>query len=73
MDKKTIINTYPNTEMDEKTIADMIDSMMENGTGRLKIVGSEDMQPGEILKQYHHGRCDIGSPYACGTPVDVIE
>ena len=73
MEKKTIVNTFPNTEMDEETIVNMIDNMMANGTGRLKIVGSEDMNAGEFKKEYHHGRCDIGSPYACGTPVDVIE
>lgn len=29
---------------------------------------------GEVLsRQYHHGRCDIGSPWACGTAFDVLE
>ncbi|MBR1471580.1 MAG: hypothetical protein IJ600_08065 [Lachnospiraceae bacterium] len=51
----------------------MIDGMMERGVGRLKLSVSEDLKAGEVQKQYHHGRCDIGSPYACGTPYDVLE
>ena len=29
---------------------------------------------GEIReRRYHHGRCDVGSPWACGTAFDVLE
>ena len=32
------------------------------------------MGQGEMVgRQYHHGRCDIGSPWACGTAFDVLE
>ena len=54
-------------------VADIIDRMMESGVSRLKLKASEEMDAGEILKEYHHGRCDINSPYACGTPYDVLE
>lgn len=26
-----------------------------------------------VSRQYHYGRCDIGSPWACGTAFDVLE
>ena len=26
-----------------------------------------------MARRYHHGRCDVGSPWACGTAFDVLE
>lgn len=51
----------------------MIDQMMEAGTGRLKVKTSDEIKEGTIEKIYHHGRCDIGSAFACGIPFDVLE
>lgn len=57
----------------EQDVASLIDKMMEGGVSRLKLKTSEEMDSGEIFKEYHHGRCDINSPYSCGTPYDVLE
>ncbi len=28
---------------------------------------------GEVKETYHHGRCDVGSPWARGCSFDVLE
>lgn len=50
----------------------ILDSYVESGGGRMKLnVVDGD---GEVIsKQYHHGRCDIGSPWAKGQAFDVLD
>ena len=53
-------------------IIQILDGYTQSGGSRmkLKVVESE----GEVLsRQYHHGRCDIGSPWAKGEAFDVLE
>ena len=45
----------------------IIDGQMDKGVSRLKIFPSEEMKMGEVKENYHHGRCDVGSPWAKGT------
>ena len=52
-------------EVDE--LIDMIDQKMSSGVSRLSIGFSEDLQAGVKREAYHHGRCDVGSPWAKGT------
>ena len=60
------------TETDVDHIIAMLDGYTQSGGSRLKINVVEGQ--GEVLsRQYHHGRCDVGSPWACGTPFDVLE
>lgn len=60
------------TETDVDNIIAMLDGYTQSGGSRLKINVVEGQ--GEVLsRQYHHGRCDVGSPWACGTPFDVLE
>lgn len=56
----------------EKIIG-MLDGFAASGESRLKIDISEEMAEGESRRQYHHGRCDIGSPWARGCAFDVLE
>ena len=50
----------------------LLDGYTQAGGSRLKIDVVEGQ--GEVLsRQYHHGRCDVGSPWACGTAFDVLE
>lgn len=51
----------------------MLDSMTEAGVSRLKVEVSEDMEEGMSRKAYHHGRCDVGSPFATGKLFDLEE
>ena len=48
-------------------LIDMIDGKMSNGVSRLSVGFSEDLFTGVKKETYHHGRCDVGSPWAKGT------
>ena len=57
---------------DVDEIIALLDGYTQSGGSRLKL----DVVEGEgevITRQYHHGRCDVGSPWACGTAFDVLE
>lgn len=61
------------SERDIENVLKILDGFCESGEGRMKLEMSEEMESGEVEQLYHHGRCDIGSPWACGTPFDVLE
>lgn len=65
----------------EQVIA-MLDGFAASDASRLKIDVSDEYAEGtenlphklyEVKRQYHHGRCDIGSPWARGCAFDVLE
>ena len=69
--EKNIIASGEQTEIDVDNIIAMLDGYTQSGGSRLKIDVVDGQ--GEVLsRQYHHGRCDVGSPWACGTPFDVL-
>ena len=69
---KNIIVSGESHEADVDKIIEMLDGYAQTGGSRLKIDVVEGQ--GEVIsRQYHHGRCDVGSPWACGTPFDVLE
>lgn len=51
----------------------MLDSMADAGISRMKVETSEDVLEGTTKKTYHHGRCDVGSPFATGCLYDLEE
>ena len=51
----------------------MLDSMTEAGVSRIKVEMSDAMEEGTSQKAYHHGRCDVGSPFATGKLYDLEE
>lgn len=60
------------SEQDIAALIALLDGRTEAGDSRIKV----DVVEGEgeiVARQYHHGRCDIGSPWACGTAFDVLE
>lgn len=57
---------------DIDAIVELLDGLTKKGDGRIKI-NVEETAKEEVNRQYHHGRCDVGSPWACGTPFDVLE
>lgn len=61
--------------MDVNELVDMIDGKMSSGVSRLSIGFSKDLNTGVKKESYHHGRCDVGSPWAKGTVsnCDVID
>ena len=40
---------------------------------RIKVETSEEVADGAVKKAYHHGRCDVGSPFATGKLFDAEE
>ena len=70
IDKKMIVDTE-GYEISPDKMVELIDEMMNSGTARLKLKESEELDREQILKEYHHGRCDIGSPYARGECFDA--
>lgn len=72
MDRPEANNTAENSsEIDD--IVRLIDEMTMSGTSRLKVKVDDSQAPGTYKKEYHHGRCDINSPWACGASFDVLE
>ncbi|MCM1040711.1 MAG: hypothetical protein NC434_15450 [Ruminococcus sp.] len=54
-------------------IVAMLDDFAGSDADRMKINVSDEYAQGEVKRQYHHGRCDIGSPFARGCAFDVLE
>lgn len=57
------------SEIDD--VINMLDNMAKGGVSRIKVETSENMADGEVKKAYHHGRCDVGSPFASGQLFDA--
>ena len=49
----------------------MLDNLTKDGVSRIKVETSEELHGGERKKAYHHGRCDVGSPFATGKLFDA--
>ena len=54
-------------------IVNMLDGFIDRDVSRFKIKTSDEFKVGEIKEEYHHGRCDVGSPWARGCSFDVLE
>lgn len=63
----------PEVSVDDiESIIGLLDSYNESGGSRMKIDVTDGK--GEVIsKKYHHGRCDVCSPFANGNAWDVIE
>lgn len=57
--------------MDE--VIKLLDSMSEAGVSRMKVEVSDSVEEGKAQRIYHHGRCDVGSPFATGKLYDLEE
>ncbi len=51
----------------------LLDSMAAGGVSRIKVETSTKVADGEVKKAYHHGRCDVGSPFATGKLLNAEE
>lgn len=52
--------------MDIDAIINMLDEKTASGVSRIKVEVSEEQTPETVKEVYHHGRCDVGSPWATG-------
>ena len=66
----------------EEDIIAMLDSLTEKEVSRIKLQVENANDEGDSkgvgndsapIKEYHHGRCDVGSPWARGCAFDVLE
>jgi len=57
-----------NTSIDD--IVKMLDQLTQQGDSRIMVEMTQE-ETGEVKRKYHHGRCDIGSAFDCGTPIPV--
>ncbi len=55
------------TQKDIDNVVEMLDQLAMSGSGRMKVTVSDSQEEQTFQKTYHHGRCDIGSPFAKGT------
>ncbi len=51
----------------------ILDGFAESGESRMKLCVSEAVAEGAVSRMHHHGRCDIGSPWASGDCFDAAE
>lgn len=63
-------NTY---EKDIQNIINLLDGFCAAEESRLKIEVTETAAPETVERRYHHGRCDVGSPWAKGIAFDVVD
>lgn len=61
------------SEKDIENLLEILDGFCTAGERRMKLDVSDDMASGDMNRTYHHGCCDIGSPWARGTAFDVLE
>ena len=52
-------------------VINMLDNMAKGGVSRINVETTENIADGEVKKAYHHGRCDVGSPFASGHLFDA--
>lgn len=48
-------------------IIKMLDQKTTQEVSRIKVIFDEKQLENDTKQEYHHGRCDIGSPWAKGT------
>lgn len=61
MDNNTI------KDSDINNIIDLLDGKCEAGVSRIKVNVSDSQEAETIKEVHHHGRCDVGSPWATGS------
>lgn len=65
------MSTQENSQDIDALVA-LLDGYTKAGDSRIKVEVVEG--EGEVIaRQYHHGRCDVGSPWARGAAFDVLE
>ena len=53
--------------MDINEIIKMLDEKTATGVSRIKVLVDEEQAAESVKEVYHHGRCDVGSPWADGS------
>ncbi len=57
---------------DIQNIIELLDGRMgDAGISRINLHVDDSVGEGDVREMYHHGRCDVGSPWAKGTVGNV--
>lgn len=51
-------------EKDIENVLKILENFSATEASRMKIEVSGEKEPEKVEKAYHHGRCDVGSPWA---------
>lgn len=57
---------------DIDAVLEMLEKFGKSEESRFKVVMSDEIEQGKSERQYHLGRCDVGSPWAKGQVFDVL-
>lgn len=55
------------SEKDIENLIRMLDEKTAAGVSRINVQTSDNVEEGQTAEVHHHGRCDVGSPWAKGT------
>lgn len=61
------------SDEDIENMLAILENFSKTETARMNIKVADDVQAGKTAKVSHHGRCDVGSPWAKGQAFDVLE
>lgn len=61
------------SDEDVENMLAILEKFGNSDISRLNVQVSGAVAAGESAKAYHHGRCDVGSPWAKGDAFDVLE
>ena len=61
------------SEADIENMLNVLENFGASNEGRLKVQTSDEIEAGTTDTKYHYGRCDVGSPFAKGTPFDASD
>lgn len=61
------------SEEDIENMLAILEKFGKSDVSRLNVSVSDEMKAGKSAKVSHHGRCDVGSPWAKGDAFDVLE
>lgn len=63
----------PVNDGDIENVLRLLDGFSAKEESRMKLTVDDSLRQGAVEKRYHHGRCDVGSPWARGDAFDVLE
>lgn len=61
------------SDRDIDNLLKILDGFCDAGESRMKLEVSDETAESSVKREYHHGRCDVGSPWARGAAFDVLE
>ena len=67
------MNKVDVSDADIDNVLQILENFGSSEEGRLKVDVSDQIAEATTRKKTHYGRCDIGSPFAKGTPFDCSD